>query len=300
MQSKRLKLGTRGSALALAQSEWVAARIRENHPEIDLEIVRIVTGGDRSQATNTPLSSYSEKGIFAKEIELALLKGEIDIAVHSMKDLAAQLPDRLVIASVPTREDVRDVIVGRKLGSLPNGARVGTSSARRGALLAEIRPDLTLLEIRGNIDTRISKLENGDYDSIVLAAAGLSRLGRKNVIAEYLDPLTFVPDPGQGALAIEIHVDNADAYSAVQALNDPVSYACVSAERAFLRALGGGCSTPVGAWARLIDLGSAEQRLIMTVMHADSARRISRATIEGEFHRPEELGLKAAGGFKAG
>jgi hypothetical protein len=175
---KALKLGTRASALALAQSEWVAVKLREAHPGLEIGLVHISTRGDRSQATETPLSSYSEKGIFAKELEEALLAGEIDFAVHSMKDMAASLPDGLEIVAVPAREDPRDVLVGARLADLPQGARVGTGSVRRRALLAEIRPDLELLEIRGNVDTRLRKLAEGGYDAIILAAAGPSQSAR--------------------------------------------------------------------------------------------------------------------------
>jgi hydroxymethylbilane synthase len=183
-----ITIGTRGSALALVQTHWVAGELRAAHSGLDVAIRTYVTQGDRSQAVNTPLASYSEKGIFVKELESALLTGEIDAAVHSMKDLAAVLPDGLRIAATPLREDVRDVVAGSPLIDLPPGARVGTGSVRRRALLNYVHPDLTVLDIRGNVDTRIRKLREGQYDAIVLAAAGLNRLGRSAEIAEYLDP----------------------------------------------------------------------------------------------------------------
>ena len=302
MQHKPVRLGTRGSALAIAQSEWVASKLRKAYPDVEIEIVPIVTGGDRSQATETPLSSYSEKGIFAKEIEQALLADEIDLAVHSMKDLAATLPSGLVIAAVPQRVDVRDVLVGVKLADLPSGARVGTGSARRRALLSQLRPDLQLLEIRGNIDTRIAKLKNGGYDSIVLAAAGLLRLGHASVIAEYMDPYSFVPDPGQGALAIQARDDDLSTLTLCEGLNDPAEFTCVRAERAFLRALGGGCTSPVGAWARLITgkTNGGSTGLAITGMRANNVGQIVRSTISGDSSEPEELGSRLADLVAAG
>ncbi len=283
-----LKLGTRASALAVAQSEWVASQLFSAHPGLTVELVHVTTRGDKSQAANTPLSTYSEKGIFAKELEDALLSGEVDFAVHSMKDLAAELPDGLVIAAVPAREDPRDAMIGAKLDDLPPSARVGTGSVRRMALLRERRPDLNILDIRGNVDTRLRKLANGDFDAIVLAVAGLKRLGRADVIGEYLDPLWFIPDPGQGALAIQARGDREDVLNVVNSIDNPRTNACVRAERAYLRALGGGCSTPVGAWANF-----PEREFTLHVMMAEGGV-IRRASVAGSLDRPEELGKRAA------
>lgn len=246
-----LLIGTRGSKLALAQTNWVADALRAAHPGLEIETRVIGTRGDATQAANVPLSSFGEKGIFAKELETALLAGEIDLAVHSMKDLEHTLPDGLVIAAVPPREDPRDALIGSTLDALPLGARVGTGSVRRRALLLSRRPDLTLLEIRGNIDTRLRKWREGQYDAICLAVAGLNRLGLQENIAEILDPDWFTPDPGQGALAIEARQEDARVHDLLMhfELNDPFSQVHTVVERAFLQAIGGGCKTPLGAMA---------------------------------------------------
>ncbi len=242
-----LTLGTRGSKLALAQTNGVADALRLAHPDLDITIQIIGTRGDATQAANVPLSSFGEKGIFAKELETALLSGEIDLAVHSMKDLEHTLPEGLVIAAVPAREDPRDALIGATLDALPMGARVGTGSVRRRALLLSRRPDLMLLEIRGNIDSRLRKWRDGQYDAICLAVAGLNRLGLQENIAEILDPNWFTPDPGQGALAIETRLGDRRIRDLLLPLDDPEASATTAVERAFLRAMGGGCKTPLGA-----------------------------------------------------
>lgn len=246
--TQKLVIGTRGSKLALAQTHWVADRLRRAHGDLEIDVRTISTRGDQTQAANVPLSSFGEKGIFAKELESALLAGEIDLAVHSMKDLEHTLPDDLVIAAVPEREDPRDCLLGAALDALPHGARVGTGSVRRRALLWSRRPDLQCLEIRGNIDTRLRKLQEGQYDAICLAVAGLNRLGLQDNISEILDPKWFTPDPGQGALAIQTR--NRDRVrKLVSVLNDKTAEMTTRAERAFLRHVGGSCKTPVGAFA---------------------------------------------------
>lgn len=246
---QHLTLGTRGSKLALAQTHGVADTLRRAHPDLDITIQVIGTRGDATQAANIPLSSFGEKGIFAKELETALLAGEIDLAVHSMKDLEHTLPDGLVIAAVPAREDPRDALIGSTLDALPPGARVGTGSVRRRALLLSRRPDLMLLEIRGNIDSRLRKWREGQYDAICLAVAGLNRLGLQDNIAEILDPDWFTPDPGQGALAIETRVNDQRVQAFTGSLSHPKTQAETRAERAFLQQIGGSCKTPVGALA---------------------------------------------------
>jgi len=254
-QMSHLVLGTRGSKLALAQSHWVADALRRAHPELDVDIQIIQTRGDATQAANVPLASFGEKGIFAKELESALLAGEIDLAVHSMKDLEHTLPDGLVIAAVPPREDPRDALIGSTLDALPLGAKVGTGSVRRRALLLSRRPDLELLEIRGNIDTRLRKWREGQYDAICLAVAGLNRLGLQENIAEILDPDWFTPDPGQGALAIEAREDNEDVLDLLLGIttllavgiDNILASLTTYVERDFLREIGGNCKTPVGA-----------------------------------------------------
>ncbi len=290
----KLTVGTRGSALALSQANWVADRLRLSHAGLEVAVQIIQTEGDRTQATNTPLSTFGEKGVFAKEIEAALLAGEIDLAVHSMKDLAPILPEGLQIASVPEREDPRDAVLGAKLADLPPRATVGTGSVRRTALLHHLRPDLNVQSIRGNVDTRIRKLREGQYDAILLAVAGLNRLGRQDEITEVLDPEVFVPDPGQGALAIQTRVGDDTTNALVTALDHAPSHTAIRAERAYLKALGAGCQTPVGAWARIID-----GRLVLTALIALPNGSIKRETIVGEREEAEELGRKIAGALGA-
>ncbi len=246
--AERLVIGTRGSLLALTQTRTVAQTLRDAHPHLDIAICTIQTTGDQTQAANIPLSSFGEKGIFAKELEAALLSGEIDLAVHSLKDMAHTLPPGLHIGAVPPREDARDCLVGCALGDLPPGAIVGTGSVRRRALLLSRRPDLECREIRGNIDTRLRKGRDGDYDAICLAVAGLNRLGLQDQITQVLDPDWFTPDPGQGALALETRQDDTRVNALVATVNHAPSFLAIQAERAFLRALGGGCQTPLGAF----------------------------------------------------
>ncbi len=244
-----LRIGTRGSKLALAQTRWVADALRRAHPSLTVEVQIIQTRGDATQAANVPLASFAEKGIFAKELESALLAGDVDLAVHCVKDLEHTLPPGLVIAAVPAREDPRDALIGLALDALPRGARVGTGSVRRRALLLSRRPDLQMLEVRGNVDTRLRRWREGQYDVLCLAVAGLNRLGLQGNITEILDPDWFTPDPGQGALALQSREGDARVHDLLLPLDDAVSHAHVRAERAFLRVLGGGCKTPVGALA---------------------------------------------------
>ncbi|MDR3708185.1 MAG: hydroxymethylbilane synthase [Capsulimonadaceae bacterium] len=284
-----LVVGTRGSALALAQTNWVCDRLSLAHPGVSIQIETILTQGDRSQAAETPLGSYGRKGVFATELEAALLSGDIDAAVHSMKDLASDLPEGLCIGAVPVREDARDVVVGARLADLSAGARVGTGSVRRRALLAEAWPHLAADEIRGNVDTRIRKLREGRYDAIILAAAGISRLGRSAEIDEYLDAATFVPDPGQGALAIECRASDSGVRAWLSAIADPVATATARAERAFLQALGGGCQTPLGAWARVDG-----ETLILLAMVADNDGCVRRIEQSAAISDAEAIGRSAA------
>ena len=288
-----LLLGTRGSKLALAQSHWVADALRVAHPTLDIEIKVIQTRGDATQSANVPLASFGEKGIFAKELEAALLAGEIDLAVHSMKDLEHTLPEGLVIAAVPRREDPRDALVGSTLDALPQGAKVGTGSVRRRALLLSRRPDLQLLEIRGNVDTRLRKWREGRYDAICLAVAGLNRLGLQDNITEILDPEWFTPDPGQGALAIETRQNDAKVHSLVSVLNDVQTETTTRAERGFLQAIGGSCKTPVGAYA-VIASEAARVLQIKAMIASTDGKSIFRETMESGLDTPETLGRDAA------
>jgi len=294
-----LLIGTRGSKLALAQTQWVADALRVAHPGLDIETRVIGTRGDASQAANIPLSSFGEKGIFAKELETALLAGEIDLAVHSMKDLEHTLPGGLVIAAVPPREDPRDALVGSTLDALPLGAKVGTGSVRRRALLLSRRPDLQLLEIRGNIDTRLRKWREGQYDAICLAVAGLNRLGLQENITEILDPDWFTPDPGQGALAIEIRDGDQRLRDLTITLNHGPTWYAVLSERSFLRHIGGSCKTPVGAFAAL-DQPLQPVWLTLTGMVASpDGRTILRQSARKFYGGSEWLGREVGEGLRA-
>ncbi|MBI2940745.1 MAG: hydroxymethylbilane synthase [Chloroflexi bacterium] len=245
-------MGTRGSALALAQTRLVIERLAERFPSTAVEICPIHTRGDHLASVS--LSVIGGQGVFVKEIEQALLAGRIDFAVHSLKDLPSALPPGLALAAILPREDPRDVLIARSapsLVALPAGARVATSAPRRFTQLHAARPDLHLVDIRGNVDTRLRRLRAGDFDAIVLAAAGLHRLGRAGEITEYLPLDVCLPAVGQGALAVEARVDDADLLAMLQAIDHPPTRAAVTAERAVLRALGGGCRIPIAAYARV-------------------------------------------------
>ncbi len=256
-----LRIGTRGSQLALTQSRWVQACLRQQHPQLAVELVTITTSGDRF--VEQPLSAIGGKGLFVKEIEEALLAGSIDCAVHSMKDVPGELAPGLVIAAVPAREDARDVLITRggvELAALRRGARLGTSSLRRMALLRAARPDLEVTNLRGNVDTRLRKLHSGEFDAIVLASAGLRRLGIQPSGMVFFDPAHFTPAIGQGALAIESRAD--DSAELVAVLEDTPTRVAVSAERAFLTRAGGSCRTPLAAHAT-VDSDAIELRALI-------------------------------------
>lgn len=248
--SRLIRIGTRGSQLALTQARWVQLRLQQLHPQLTVELTTIKTAGDRF--VDQPLSTLGGKGVFVKEIEDALLAGRIDCAVHSMKDVPSELAPGLVVAAIPAREDPRDVLItraGNGLRDLPSAARLGTSSLRRMALLRSMRPDLTVQTLRGNVDTRLRKLDAGELDAIVLAAAGLRRLAIHRENATFFDPLDFVPAIGQGALAIESRGDATAAL--LSALDHRETHIAVTAERAFLARVGGSCRTPLAAHATL-------------------------------------------------
>ena len=247
-----LTIASRGSQLALWQARWVAARLAELGVETRLEIIR--TTGDK--IADVPLAKVGSKGLFTKEIEEALSDGRVDLAVHSLKDLPTVLPPGLIVAAFPERETPLDAIVGRPLAELPHGARVGTSSLRRSAQLKRLRPDLQIESLRGNLDTRLRKLDEGRFDAIVLAGAGLRRLGWSERIRELLPPEVMCPAVGQGALAIETRDDGGAAFQVCSRLDHAATRAAVIAERAVLAALGGGCQVPIGAYAALNGDGS--------------------------------------------
>jgi hydroxymethylbilane synthase len=241
-----LIIGSRGSKLALWQAEHVRGLLQAKGVETRIEIIK--TTGDG--APDVAISALGTKGVFTKEIEDALLAGEIDLAVHSLKDMLTTLPEGLVLAATPERENPHDVMAGSKLNDLRKGAVVGTSSLRRSTQLRAMRPDLELREIRGNVDTRLRKLDEGQYEAIILAAAGLRRLGLGARIAEEFNAADMTPAPGQGALAIETRVDGLGREAAAL-LNDPEVWTAVTAERAVLEALGGGCQVPIGAYSEV-------------------------------------------------
>jgi hydroxymethylbilane synthase len=247
---RRLRIGTRGSLLALTQSTFIKRSLEQFWPDLQVALTIIKTTGDKIQ--DVPLAKVGGKGLFVKEIEDALLAGDVDLAVHSMKDVPAELPGGLEIGVVPEREDPRDVLVaarGNGLADLPQGGVVGSSSLRRAAQVKRLRPDLRVEMLRGNLDTRLRKLESGQYDAIILAAAGLHRMGWKDRITAYFDPAEFLPAIGQGALGLEFRSDDEATQRLVRPLHHADTAAAVEAERAFLQRLEGGCQVPIGGHA---------------------------------------------------
>lgn len=243
-------IGTRGSALALWQAEYVMRRLQALHSDHSFVLKRITTGGDLDQ--KSALAEIGTRGVFVKEIQSALLSGEIDLGIHSLKDLPSELDPRLVLAAFGPREDPRDALISREmvpLSELPPGARVATGSPRRAVQLKLIRPDLVIEDIRGNVDTRVRKVLRGDFDAVVLAAAGLRRLGLESHIAEYLPFSTMLPAPGQGIIAVEARAEEIAVLRIAAAVDDPDAHLAARAERAFVRALGGGCTIPLAAHA---------------------------------------------------
>ena len=287
---KPVRIGSRGSMLALAQSTWVKQQIQSHYPDLQVEMSIIKTSGDR--LIDRPIAAVGGKGVFTKEIEDALLHQTIDIAVHSMKDLPTELPDGLAIVAVPVREDARDVLVtkrGLKLADLPRGARLATGSLRRQAQLLRHRGDLVITPIRGNVDTRLRKLEDGEADGLIMAAAGLKRIGRAERIGEYLPDEICVSAVAQGALAIEARADGA-LRELLGFLHDSVAEAETVAERALLRGLSGGCHVPIGARARA---AGAVLTMIAIVASPDGAT-LCKAKLTGATSEAEQLGERLA------
>jgi len=247
-----LIIGSRGSALALAQTNWIREKIIARFPAVEVSVHVIRTSADKD--TTSSIRSGAAVGVFVKELEQALLQKEIDLAVHSMKDLPTSIPDGLRIAAIPEREEAQDALItggASGLFQLPAGARIGTGSIRRQAQILALRPDLKILDIRGNIETRLRKLQEGTYDAIVLACAGLNRLGLGDRIAAKFSTSEMLPAPGQGALAVEARDDDARLDDIAAALNHLPTFQAVTAERAFLQRMGGGCNVPVAAYARV-------------------------------------------------
>jgi hydroxymethylbilane synthase len=288
-----LRIASRGSELALWQSRAVQSALRAADPALAVEIDVIKTTGDVIQ--DVPLAKIGDKGLFTKELDAALLAGAADLAVHSLKDVPTRLPAGLVLAAVTAREDPRDVLLlppggAWGLDSLPPGARVGTSSLRRRAQLQALRPDLSVLDLRGNLNTRLAKLDRGDYDAIVLAAAGVLRLGWADRIAAYLDAPGWLPAVGQGALAVVARADRTDVLDRLRALHDPRAAACTAAERALLRALEGGCQVPIGALAR-VDGGRVVLHGLVAELDGGTILRVEES---GPVDEAEALGRRAA------
>lgn len=286
----RITIGTRGSQLALWQANWVKDRLKASRYDIEIRIIK--TTGDKMK--DVPLTQSGTKGLFIKEIEEALLDGSIDLAVHSMKDLPTDQPAGLIVAAVPRREDARDVLIsasGKRFAELPAGARLGTSSLRRQSQLRSLRADLNLVPMRGNLDTRLRKLDGGECDALVLAAAGVHRLGWRNRITEYFNADQICPAVSQGALAIETRRDDERVGSVANDLDHAPTHAAVRAERAVLRRLGGGCQVPIAAHCV-----ASNGELTLTGVVADlEGRTVIRASGKGPIGDPDSLGARVAG-----
>ena len=292
MNAISIRLGTRRSALATTQAGMVADQLRELGHVV--EMVEITTFGDASTAS---LSSIGGTGVFATAIRNALLSGEIDVAVHSLKDLPVAPEPGLRIAAIPVREDPRDALVARDgltLGELPTGSVVGTGSPRRAAQLAALGLGLVVTDLRGNVDTRISLVRNGSLDAVLLARSGLARLGRLDEVGETLDPLQMLPAPGQGALAVECREDRPDLVEALARLDDSDTRACVTAERALLAALEAGCTAPVGALAEVVDSEHGTELFLRAFAGTQDASIDLRRSAVGPLMDPERLGRELA------
>ncbi len=287
---RKITVGSRGSKLALIQAESVVAKIARLHPELEISIAKIVTRGDRS--CHAPLDRMEGVGVFVKELEEALLQGRVDLAVHSLKDVPTQIPEGLCLLAVTERLDPRDVLVSLKgrLDELVAGARIGTGSLRRSIQLKAHRPDLEAVGIRGNVDTRLHKVTEGEFDGVILAAAALERLGWEDRITEHLSPEHFLPAVGQGALVIETRLGDDEVALLVSPLDHRPTGQSVTAERTFLRVLGGGCRAPIAA----LGMVSGTKLRLEGMVARVSDKRILRATEEGDNQSPEELGMRLA------
>jgi hydroxymethylbilane synthase len=311
---KCIKIGTRGSALALWQTNWVRNKLEGIFPDCKFEVIRIQTQGDK--VSDVPLESIGGEGVFVKQIEIALLDGEIDLAVHSMKDLPTVLPDGLIIGAIPERSDPADVLISKQnldFSHLPEGAKIGTGSLRRRAQLLHARSDLTIRDIRGNVDTRLAKLRSQDLDAVVLASAGVERLGimetrgygdaetrgsavsplrlfSASLFAQRLPYEISLPAVGQGAIGVEVRAEDKELRDMVKDINHSESAATVRAERAFLRSLGGGCRVPIAA---LGTVDSGELELVGLVAQRDG-RRVMRSGTSGRQEKAEDIGKRLA------
>jgi hydroxymethylbilane synthase len=253
MEDKKILVGTRGSRLALIQTDWVISELKKINPTLTIDRKIISTKGD--EILNVALDKIGDKGLFVKEIETQLLEGHIDLAVHSMKDMPSQCVTGLSFSNPPPREDPRDALILKKgytsLDDLPENAKIGTGSKRRAFQLKTLRPDIETVPIRGNVETRISKIESENLDGVILAAAGLHRLGLKHLITDYLTPEQMIPAPAQGALCLQYRTEDKEIKGLLQALSDDLTTLCIKAERRFLEAVDGSCHIPIGAYATL-------------------------------------------------
>ncbi|MDX8359402.1 hydroxymethylbilane synthase [Cytobacillus sp. IB215316] len=288
---RKIIVGSRKSKLALTQTNWVIDTLKQLGVPFEFEVKEIVTKGDK--ILDVTLSKVGGKGLFVKEIEQAMLNKEIDMAVHSMKDMPAVLPEHLTIGCIPKREDPRDVIISKghiPFEELPSGAIIGTSSLRRAAQLLALRSDIEIKWIRGNIDTRLRKLENNEYDAIVLAAAGLARMGWKDdVVTEYLEPISCLPAVGQGSLGIECRIDDTDLLNELAKLNDKETSRTTEAERTFLDKMEGGCQVPIAGYAQI---NQHDEIVLHALVASPDGETIFKETITGT--NPEEVGILAA------
>ena len=286
-----IKIGTRGSKLALAQSSWIKEKIENRHSDVQVELVKIKTMGDK--ILDSPLSKIGGKGLFVKEIEDALLGKRIHVAVHSMKDVPAELPEGLVLSTFPEREDPRDALISAenlKIEQLPRGACVGTSSLRRAAQLLHLRPDLDIVSLRGNVDTRLKKLDSGEMQAIILASAGLKRLGLWNRNFQAIPVQQMLPAIGQGALGLEVRSDDIRTIELLDFLNHETTALTVKAERAFLKRLEGGCQVPIAALAHL----NGEELHMQGMVAELNGSRVIRDEIVGNKDEAAEIGINLA------
>ena len=304
MSKKKLIVGTRSSQLALWQADFVIGELRKRYPDLAIEKRLMTTKGDK--ILNAPLAKIGGKGLFTKELETAMLAGEIDIAVHSLKDMPVVVPEGLVITAVTERADAGDALVSQRYGSfaaLPEGAKVGTSSLRRRAQLLHARPDLQIVDLRGNVNTRLRKMEEENFDGIILACAGLKRLGFGGRIRQVLPQSLCLPAVGQGALAIESRIDDRETRELLSFLDDGITRACTAAERGFLATVEGGCQVPVGVYAQPVNnadvlqdahTGTAEAIRVEAVIASLDGRKLFRDSVEGAADEAEFLGISLA------
>lgn len=291
-KKNKLIIATRGSMLALWQAEWIKSQIKELVPGIEIELNKIKTTGDK--ILDVPLAQVGGKGLFVKEIEEALLRGEADLAVHSMKDVPTEFPEGLHLPTITKREDPRDAFIAGKgiksFNDLPQGANVGTSSLRRICQLLNRRPDLKITQLRGNVDTRIRKLDEGEFDAIILAAAGVKRLGREEKITEKIPIDVSLPAIGQGAVGIECRTDDEFTNNLLKSLDHYETSVCVRAERAFLKRLEGGCQVPIAAYARLKEGDIFIEGLVGSL----DGKLLIKASMQGRPEDSEALGIELA------